>query len=116
MMEDLLSAGSRQAILKATLDAVDLRMGDRFVDVGCGTGELAMMAARIVSGGLSHGAAGEAIGIDATPGMIEIARNAPGRRTLPCDSILASRKPCRSRTGRHRRLPAPSSSITCRPR
>ena len=78
MMEDLLSAGSRQAILKATLDAADLRMGDRFVDVGCGTGELAMMAARIVSGGLSHGAAGEAIGIDATPGMIEIARQRAG--------------------------------------
>ena len=78
MMEDLLSAGSRQAILKATLDAADLRLGERFVDVGCGTGELAMMAARIVSSGSRPGT-GEAIGIDATPGMIEIARQRAGR-------------------------------------
>jgi len=70
-MENLLSAGRRQAIVRATLDAADPRPGERLIDVGCGTGELAMMAARIVS---ARPGAGEAIGIDATPGMIEIAR------------------------------------------
>jgi len=72
-MENLLSGGRREAILQATLDAADLLPGQRLVDVGCGTGELAMMAARIGSG-RSRADAGEAIGIDATPGMIEIAR------------------------------------------
>jgi SAM-dependent methyltransferase len=70
-MEALLSGGRRQAILRATLDAAALRPGERLLDVGCGTGELAMMAARIVS---ARSGSGEAIGIDATPGMIQIAR------------------------------------------
>lgn len=72
MMENLLSGGRRQAILQATLDAADLQPGQRIIDVGCGAGELAMLAARVVSDRPTG--PGAAIGVDATPGMIEIAR------------------------------------------
>lgn len=65
LLEDCLSLGHRKRILEATLDAGALRPGDRLVDVGCGTGELVLMAARR---GLR-----DVTGIDATPGMIEIA-------------------------------------------
>jgi ubiquinone/menaquinone biosynthesis C-methylase UbiE len=73
MLENSLSFGRRRDILLATLDAARLAPGNTLVDVGCGTGELTLMAAALVvgRGGLP---AGEAIGIDATPGMIEIAR------------------------------------------
>jgi ubiquinone/menaquinone biosynthesis C-methylase UbiE len=65
LLESLLSFGRRRSILKATLDAGNLRAGDHLIDVGCGTGELAMLAA------CSHICV---TGIDATPDMIEIAR------------------------------------------
>lgn len=68
LLEDCLSFGHRKRILEATLDAGDLRPGDRLVDVGCGTGELVLMAARR---GLR-----DVTGLDATPGMIEIADRA----------------------------------------
>jgi len=67
LLENLLSLGRRRRILAATLDAGQLHAGDRLIDVGCGTGELAMMAA--VMG------AGDAVGIDATPDMIALARH-----------------------------------------
>jgi ubiquinone/menaquinone biosynthesis C-methylase UbiE len=65
LLEDCLSLGHRKRILKATLDAGELRPGDRLVDVGCGTGELVLMAA--------HRGLRDVTGFDATPGMIEIA-------------------------------------------
>lgn len=68
LLEDCLSLGQRRRILAATLNAGELRPGDRLVDVGCGTGALVLMAARR---GLR-----DIIGIDATPGMIEIADRA----------------------------------------
>jgi ubiquinone/menaquinone biosynthesis C-methylase UbiE len=81
MLENLISLGRRRAILAATLEAGDLRPGDRMLDVGCGTGELVLAAALVVTDGgrrpdeQSVGQSlGQALGIDATPGMIEIAR------------------------------------------
>lgn len=71
LLENMLSFGKRRAILAATLDAADLQPGDRLVDVGCGTGELVLTASLTTGGPV----AGEVIGIDATPGMIRIARN-----------------------------------------
>lgn len=72
-LENLLSFGRRRAILEATLIAADLQSGDRLVDVGCGTGELALAAAYLLASG-DRNAQVKVTGIDATPGMIEIAR------------------------------------------
>ncbi|HWA50418.1 MAG TPA: methyltransferase domain-containing protein [Dongiaceae bacterium] len=65
-LESALSFGHRQQILAATLAAGAPVAGGRLVDVGCGTGELAMAAA--------HKGAATATGIDATPAMIDIAQ------------------------------------------
>lgn len=71
LLENSLSFGRRRAILRATLDAAGLTGGSTFIDVGCGTGELTLMAAARVADRLRPGLAK---GIDATPGMIEVAR------------------------------------------
>lgn len=67
-LENLISAGQQEAILRATLDAAEIRLGDRLLDVGCGTGKLAVAAAR------RTGPAGRVYGVDATPAMIDLAR------------------------------------------
>ena len=65
VLENLISFGHLQRILDATLDAAALSPGDRLLDVGCGTGKLAIQAASLVGGRV------KALGIDATAGMID---------------------------------------------
>ena len=69
ILENMLSLGQQEAILRATLDAARLVDGDRLVDVGCGTGKLPVFAAMVGQGRL-----GDVLGIDATAGMIDLAR------------------------------------------
>src|SRR5918998_6740885 len=64
ILENLLSLGRQDAILRATLDAAELRPGERLVDVGCGSGKLAIAAARQLSRA-GRGMNGSVIGIDA---------------------------------------------------
>jgi ubiquinone/menaquinone biosynthesis C-methylase UbiE len=66
-LENLISGGQQEDILAATLSAALVDEGDRLVDVGCGTGKLAVAASRLV------GAKGSVVGIDATPQMIDLA-------------------------------------------
>jgi ubiquinone/menaquinone biosynthesis C-methylase UbiE len=66
-LESALSFGRRRQILETTLAAGVPEIGSRLIDIGCGTGELAMSAARK---GVQS-----AVGVDATPAMIEIAQN-----------------------------------------
>ncbi|HKP25769.1 MAG TPA: methyltransferase domain-containing protein [Dongiaceae bacterium] len=73
LLENSLSFGRRRAILAATLDAARLGPGDSLADVGCGTGELTLMAAALAADHAGTGI-GTTTGIDATPGMIEVAR------------------------------------------
>lgn len=68
--ENAISFGHLEPILRTTLDAAGLRPGHRLVDIGCGTGRLAIEAARA----FPDGEAVQALGIDATPGMIDLAR------------------------------------------
>jgi ubiquinone/menaquinone biosynthesis C-methylase UbiE len=86
VLENLISLGQRRAILAATLEAGALRPGDRVLDVGCGTGELVLAAALVVTDGghrSDRQASGQALGIDATPGMIEIARHHAREAGIP---------------------------------
>jgi ubiquinone/menaquinone biosynthesis C-methylase UbiE/protein-S-isoprenylcysteine O-methyltransferase Ste14 len=71
-LENMISGGNLENILHATLDAAELRPGERLVDVGCGSGVLAVLAAERMA--KSGQGAGEIVGIDATPGMIDLAR------------------------------------------
>lgn len=53
--------------------------GKKVCDVGCGTGEISFMAAERV------GAEGEVIGVDITPGMLEMAKRKMAEMDLPKD-------------------------------
>jgi len=71
VLENLISAGNLDAIHIATLSAANLTPGDRLVDVGCGSGRLAIAASALYSGRRRLEAI---VGIDATPGMIDLAK------------------------------------------
>jgi arsenite methyltransferase len=63
-----LAAGPASLSCGPALDLAALRAGERFVDLGCGRGNDLVRAAALV------GPAGSVVGIDATPGMVEAAR------------------------------------------
>jgi SAM-dependent methyltransferase len=69
----LLSFGRLTALHRTVVALARIQRGERVLDVGCGPGRLALMAAAAV------GASGEVRGIDPAPEMIELAR----RRAAP---------------------------------
>jgi demethylmenaquinone methyltransferase/2-methoxy-6-polyprenyl-1,4-benzoquinol methylase/phosphoethanolamine N-methyltransferase len=64
----LLSFGRLSALHRKVVELAGVAPGERVLDVGCGPGRLAILAASIV------GPAGEASGIDPAPEMVELAR------------------------------------------
>jgi SAM-dependent methyltransferase len=64
----LLSFGQLAALHRKIVVLAGIRPGERILDVGCGPGRLAVMAAT------AAGPAGEACGIDPAPEMVELAR------------------------------------------
>ena len=69
----LLSLGKGQAIRKVTVELAQIKLGDRVLDVGCGTGDLTMAAKALAGPG------GEVFGTDASPEMIDLARRKAAR-------------------------------------
>jgi SAM-dependent methyltransferase len=65
-----------------TIGAAQIRAGEMILDVGCGTGELTRAAKRAV------GKTGRVFGIDASPEMIEIAREQATREKLEIEFHL----------------------------
>ena len=65
----LLTHGRDRAFRKTLVGLARLADGERVLDVGCGTGSLAILAKRHV------GATGEVVGIDASPAMVARARS-----------------------------------------
>lgn len=64
----LLTLGQNKKLRAWTIDAAQIRAGDAVLDVGCGTGELTRVAKR------AAGETGSVFGIDASPEMIDVAR------------------------------------------
>jgi len=100
ILENLLSFGQQEAILQATLDAAARVPGDRLVDVGCGSGKLAITAARALTRQASD-VSGSVLGIDATPGMVEFARR----------SAAAARSTARFQVGIAEALPLEDGGV-----
>jgi ubiquinone/menaquinone biosynthesis C-methylase UbiE len=64
----LMLLGQTRKLRTLPLDLAGIRTGDRVLDVGCGTGDLAIAAARRAGQGAT------VVGIDASPEMVEVAR------------------------------------------
>ncbi len=74
---NLITRGKWQALRQTTADLAQLHVGERVLDVGCGTGTLALIAKQRV------GATGHVSGIDPSAQMIARARRKAARRGLP---------------------------------
>lgn len=70
----LLTLGRERRFRREILELAGIGPGERVLDVGCGTGTLALMARELV------GPAGEVVGVDATPQMIRRARRKARRQ------------------------------------
>jgi ubiquinone/menaquinone biosynthesis C-methylase UbiE len=68
----LLSFGRVAALHRVMVELAQIRPGERILDVGCGPGRLAIVAAA------AAGPAGETYGIDPAPEMVELARRKAG--------------------------------------
>ena len=79
----LMSFGTVSNIRKATIKAAALQPGESVLDVGCGTGDLTLRAARKV------GPTGRAAGIDASPQMIGVARGKAEKKGRDVDFRIA---------------------------
>jgi ubiquinone/menaquinone biosynthesis C-methylase UbiE len=74
LMVSVLTLGRERRFRREILELVGIAPGQRVLDVGCGTGTLALLAKEMV------GSAGEVTGVDATAQMIRRARIKARRR------------------------------------
>ena len=78
-MDTCLFRGQGRALRQRTLSVADLHLGDAALDVGCGTGTLALEAARTV------GRTGRVCGIDPSAEQMNHARTKAARRRAPVE-------------------------------
>lgn len=74
----------RGGIRRDALEAVGLSEGEALLDIGCGTGTLALQACDIVR------EAGRVVGVDASPEMIAVARKKVARQGRTVDLRVAA--------------------------
>src|SRR5947208_3619722 len=77
VIDPLLFRGQLRALWRRTIDLARLQPGEQALDVGCGTGTLALAAARRL------GASGHIVGIDPSAQQIARARAKAARRSAP---------------------------------
>jgi ubiquinone/menaquinone biosynthesis C-methylase UbiE len=76
---DLVTGGRLSALRRRVLDLAELRPGEAVLDVGCGTGTLALEAQARV------GVSGHVVGVDPAPRQLARARAKAARRGLPVE-------------------------------
>lgn len=91
---NIISLGHARLLRKMTVDNALIKPSDNVLDVGCGTGEVALLAKTCAKDGKVYG-------IDPAPEMIAVARNKAARKKLDIDF----------RVGVIESLPFPDSSI-----
>ena len=80
----LLTLGRARALREQTIALARIEPGDAVLDVGCGTGDLTMLAS------VGAGAGGRTVGIDASPEMIAEARRKAVRAGAAVDYQVAA--------------------------
>jgi len=91
---NLMTLGQAPRLRKITVDQALIKPGDSVLDVGCGTGEVTLLAKKRTGNGNVYG-------IDPAPEMIAVARKKAARKGLDIDF----------RVGVIEALPFPDSSI-----
>jgi ubiquinone/menaquinone biosynthesis C-methylase UbiE len=80
----ILTLGRAAALRRATVDLAGIAPGEMVLDVGCGTGAVAMEVRRRLDAG------GQVYGIDPAPQMIAVARRKAKRARLAIDYRVAA--------------------------
>src|SRR6266498_1639590 len=78
---NLTTLGQAHRLRKMTVDNALIKPGNSIVDVGCGTGDVTLLAKM-------HAKDGEVYGIDPAPEMIAVARSKAVRKNLEVDFRL----------------------------
>jgi ubiquinone/menaquinone biosynthesis C-methylase UbiE len=91
---NMIALGHARMLRKMTVDNALVKPGDTILDVGCGTGEVALLAK-------TRAKEGKVYGIDPAPEMIAVARKKAARKKLDIDF----------RVGVIEALPFPDASI-----
>ena len=84
LLGNLVTLGRAAAMREQTADLAELRPGERVLEVGCGTGEVAQRARARV------GPAGQVAGIDPSADMIAVAQRKAARAGLDIDYRVAA--------------------------
>jgi len=75
--------GQARRLRRKSIDAAQIKPGERILDVGCGTGDLTLLAKA------QAGSTGQIYGIDAAPEMIDVARSKAARAKAEVDFRVA---------------------------
>lgn len=79
---NLMTLGKAGALRQTSIELARLVSGERVLEIGCGTGELALLAESLV------GRSGRVVGIDAASEMIEVARLKASRKNVAVEFFI----------------------------